>query len=256
VLGGLLDAPARRTGTRLFAPERPGCGLSDFKEGRTLLQWPDDVVELADGLGIEKFSVLGFSGGGPYAAACAARIPQRLVSVGIVSGVAPPDTASEAIGAIAPLQVGYALARLFPSQFEWLWQLLGPVFQVTRGHLGFLYIPTLPPADRAAYADPLTRRTIEADFIEGFRNGPRGTGLELRLLSTPWGFPLHEISAEVFLWHGEADISVPPQMGRYQAAHIPRCRVQFYPEEGHFSMLVNRMEEILGTLAQPSRDAR
>jgi pimeloyl-ACP methyl ester carboxylesterase len=249
VLGSLLDAPARRAGARLIAPERPGCGLSDFKEHRTLLDWPADVVELADSLGLEKFCVAGFSGGGPYAAACAARIPERLAGAGIVSGVAPPDTPSDSAGAMAPLQAGYALARLFPAQFEWLWQLLGPVVQATHGHLSFLYIPSLPAADKAAYADPLTRRTIEADFMEGFRSGPRGTGLELRLLSTPWGFPLEDIRMEVLLWHGEMDLSVPPGMGRHQAAQIPRCRAQFFPLEGHFSMLVNRMEEILRAVA-------
>ena len=62
---------------RVICIDRPGMGLSDFKENRTLLDWPDDVVELADALEIDKFAVEGISGGGPYAAACAYKIPDR-----------------------------------------------------------------------------------------------------------------------------------------------------------------------------------
>ena len=66
------------TNIRLISIDRPGMGLSDFKKNRTLLDWPEDVVELADALGIDKFAVEGISGGGPYAAACAYKIPDRL----------------------------------------------------------------------------------------------------------------------------------------------------------------------------------
>ena len=71
---------------RLIGIDRPGIGLSDFKKNRTLLDWPDDVVELTDALGIDKFIVEGISGGGPYAAACAYKIPELLHSCGIISG--------------------------------------------------------------------------------------------------------------------------------------------------------------------------
>jgi pimeloyl-ACP methyl ester carboxylesterase len=66
-------------------------GLSDYKKDRTILDWPDDVVELADALGIDKFPIEGISGGGPYAAACAYKIPDRLTACGIISGLGPMD---------------------------------------------------------------------------------------------------------------------------------------------------------------------
>ena len=70
---------------RLIAPDRPGYGQTDFVEGVTTLEnWPNDVVALADTLGIEKFAIFGPSGGGPFALACAWKIPERLTSVGIV----------------------------------------------------------------------------------------------------------------------------------------------------------------------------
>ncbi len=65
-------------GVRLIGVDRPGYGLSDDKRGRTLLDWPDDVVTLADHLGLERFALLSISGGGAYAAACAWKIPERL----------------------------------------------------------------------------------------------------------------------------------------------------------------------------------
>ena len=76
---------------RLIGIDRPGMGLSDFKKDRTILDWPDDVVELADALGINKFAIEGISGGGPYAAACAYKIPDRLTTCGIISGLGPMD---------------------------------------------------------------------------------------------------------------------------------------------------------------------
>ncbi len=82
---------ASRLGVRLVLPDRPGIGLSDFKPGRAILDWPDDVLALAGALGLERFAVMGLSGGGPYAAACAWKIPQRITRVGIISGVGPPE---------------------------------------------------------------------------------------------------------------------------------------------------------------------
>ena len=80
---------ARKTGARIIAPDRPGTGLSDPKRGRRMLDWPDDVGALADALDIKRFAVLGVSGGGPFAAACAYGIPERLIKTGIVCGMGP-----------------------------------------------------------------------------------------------------------------------------------------------------------------------
>ncbi|MFX1419118.1 MAG: alpha/beta fold hydrolase, partial [Promethearchaeota archaeon] len=79
----------KRFNVRLISIDRPGRGLSDFKENRTILDWPDDVVELANALNIQTFAVLGGSGGCPYALACALKIPDRLTYCGIVSGLGP-----------------------------------------------------------------------------------------------------------------------------------------------------------------------
>jgi pimeloyl-ACP methyl ester carboxylesterase len=86
------DRVAVDQGARVIVPDRPGCGRSDYQPHRTLLGWPDDVLALADALGLERFAVAGVSGGGPHAAACACKIPNkipnRLTRVAIVSGIA------------------------------------------------------------------------------------------------------------------------------------------------------------------------
>jgi pimeloyl-ACP methyl ester carboxylesterase len=75
---------AEKLNIRVIAPDRPGLGLSDFQPGPRIGDWPADVIALADDLGVARFAVLGYSGGGPYAASCALKIPERLTRVGIV----------------------------------------------------------------------------------------------------------------------------------------------------------------------------
>jgi pimeloyl-ACP methyl ester carboxylesterase len=75
---GWIDAPARELGVRVVAADRPGIGRSERQPGRTLLDWPEDVLELVDALGTDRFAVLGWSAGGAYAAACAYRLPERV----------------------------------------------------------------------------------------------------------------------------------------------------------------------------------
>ena len=76
---------------RIIAPDRPDMGYSDYKPHRTVLEWPADVLELADALNCDHFSVLGVSGGGPYAASCARFIKNRVLNTGIVSGMGPSE---------------------------------------------------------------------------------------------------------------------------------------------------------------------
>jgi pimeloyl-ACP methyl ester carboxylesterase len=99
VEGRLGDDAARVSGVRLIAIDRPGMGLSTFQPSRGFVDWPDDVVEVAATLGLDRFAVLGISGGGPYAAACAWKLADRLTSAGIVSSLAPFDVP----GAIASM---------------------------------------------------------------------------------------------------------------------------------------------------------
>jgi pimeloyl-ACP methyl ester carboxylesterase len=241
------DAAAKKLGVRTVAPDRPGYGLSDFKPGRTFLDWPDDVVELADALDIERFPVGGVSGGGPYAAACAFKIPERLTAAGIISGVGPFDVPDATQGMSRQNRLLFGVARRLP------WVTNVPMWLMALGARRFadrfmsIMTRSLPEPDRAVLSRPDIRAAFVQDATEAFRSGGRGAAWEAVMYARPWGFRLEEIAMEVHLWQGELDVNVPPPMGRYQAGAIPNCKAAFYPEEAHL-LLIDHMEEILGAL--------
>ena len=238
---------ARERGVRLIAIDRPGIGLSDFQPGRTIGDWPNDVVELADVLGIERFAVLGYSGGGPYAAACALKIPDRVVAVAIVSGAGPFDERESTAGLSRTQRFFARLNGRFPWLMTapmWLfaqWARRSPRTLVSAIHRA------APAADKALLARAEVSGALAADYRESVRQGARAIGWEARLYLRPWGFRLEEIGTEVQLWQGELDNVIPPSMGRYQAEAIPNCRARFYPGAGHL-LIFERLEEILAAL--------
>jgi pimeloyl-ACP methyl ester carboxylesterase len=107
----------------------------------------------------------------------------------------------------------------------------------------------LPPADKKVLADAGTFAIFAAAFREGFRQGGRGAALDLTLLAQPWETALESIRVPFHLWHGEQDTTVPVEMGRWLARSVPGCQATYFPEDGHFSLPVNRIDEILRTLA-------
>jgi pimeloyl-ACP methyl ester carboxylesterase len=243
------DAAARLQ-IRLIAIDRPGVGLSDFQPGRSLADWPHDVLDLADTLTLRRFAVLGVSGGGPYAAVCAARIPFRLTRVGIVAGLAPMTDPERERRNDPFARFPFSLARVAP----WLGR---PLYYAGAGRVlrrnpeKFLkYLRERSPvADRMVLARPEVHEALLDSVLAATAGGSRGGGRELTIHGRPWGFHLQEIPIEVLLWHGELDAVVPVSMGRYLARTIPKCRACFLPGEGHYSLPVNHMEEILAALA-------
>jgi len=246
----LADRVAARMGIRLIALDRPGFGLSDFKPRRTIFEWPDDVVKIADALGINRFATIGVSGGGPYAAACALKIPQRLTAVAIVCGLGPLDTPNGTDRMVRTNHLIFFLGRRLPWLAKIsLWRI---AYQVRRNPEGTLrrMIVALPDPDKAVLARPEVKTAMKDNVVEAFRGGSRGAACELLLYTRPWGFLLEDIATRVNLWHGEQDVSVPPTMGQYQARTIPNCRAIFCPGEGHFSLVINHMEEVLSGLLE------
>ena len=234
-------------GARIITIDRPGCGLSDFKPGRKLLDWPDDVAELANTLKIDRFAVVGVSGGGPYVLACAFKIPHRLTTAVLISSLAPFDLPKATNGMMWPQRILFSLARYTP------WLLGLPVWM-----MGFLLrhyseqylkqITTLMPEyDRAILSQPEVRAMLKEDFTEAFRTVPWGCTWEAVLLVRPWGFRLEDIIVKIHLWQGDKDVNVPLQMGQYMASAILNCHATFCPGEGHL-LFFNRWQEILAVL--------
>lgn len=253
--GALAEAAAWRVGARLVGIDRPGIGRSDAMAGRRLADWPADAAAVADALGLEHFAVLGVSGGGPYAAACAWALPERLTAAGIVCGLGPPESRREVQGMRWPARVGLAMAARSPLLAA---AVCGPLAHLAGRHAevllgGLAWIAPLP--DRAVLARTDVRTTVLRTFREGVRQGGRGLAEDLAVLAHPWGFALEAVRARVLLWHGELDTTVPPAMGRHLAARIPGCQARFLPGEGHFSLPIAHMDEILRAVTAPREGA-
>lgn len=233
-------------GVRLIVLDRPGFGLSDFQPGRRLLDWPSDVVEVADLFGFERFAVVGISGGGPYVAACAYQIPERLTGAAMVCSMGPVD-APGAIQGMPPIRrVGVCIGQHAP------WLVRPLVWLTSNPHRNperFLARNTAhnPPADQALLAQPGFREMLMASYGEATGNGIRGYAWEVRILVQPWGFRLEDIEPRIHLWHGEEDTSTPLTMAHHMAAVIPHCQSTYLPGEGHF-LLFTHWSEILATL--------
>lgn len=243
--GEVTDEAAKRLGIRVIAPDRPGIGLSDYKPNRTLLDWPDDVLELADQLQINKFAVLGQSGGGPYAASMAFKVPERLTRVGILVGLAPTYIPGLLDGMVWYNKFGWENYSKIPFLAE-----LGTLthYIITKLSLGFLLPYSFgAKADKKVLSNPKYRKSLLESKKEVFRQGIKGAALELKLYTSKWGFDLSKIQSKVYLFYGEDDKSVPLAMGKYYHSHLPYSELITFPKEGH---LISRthIEEILKTM--------
>lgn len=240
------DQAAKATRVRVIALDRPGMGLSDFQPQRTVVDWPDDVSQLAEAFGLERFAVLGISGGSPYAAVCAWKLPQRLTGVGIVSGIGPLEVPGVTEGMSRLNRLLMRVVGRLPVLPRVLMSVTAvqarkPARVLKRGRR------SVAAVDRPYLDRPEVRKVLEETLLEAFRGGGRGPAWELRLYARPWGFRLQDIRMPVHLWHGEQDANSPVAMGRHLAAAVPDCRASFYPGEGHLHF-VDRLPEILRAL--------
>lgn len=235
----------------LIAIDRPGMGLSDYQENRTILDFPEDVQELAECLGLGNYGVLGVSGGGPYSIACACRIPsETLIGCAVVSGSGPYHLTKDGLsrGEKAVL----FMAKNFPWLFRLiLWLRLGRnVTNIVWWKKNYSKLGMgLSKPDEIIFKDQQVKESIISKSIEAFRQGSKGLVTDFRLYSEDWGFEFTEIPYEtrVSMFHGEMDKNVPISIAKSLSEQIPNCKTEFYSDEGHLSVLVNRFEEIMQT---------
>jgi pimeloyl-ACP methyl ester carboxylesterase len=237
-------AAAAEADFRVIALDRPGYGLSDFKPGRTLTDWPNDVAEAADALGFAEFSVAGASGGGPYALACAWGLPDRVTHVAVISGVGPYQVPGITRGMRWQNRVGFRLGSRWPALAGALAKSIDRGISQRPERTIDALARAMSPSDAEIVRRPEVREVLIADITEAFRAGSRGAAWDIVLLGRPWGFALRDIEAEVHLWQGEADTLVPPAMGRYQASQIPRSHLSLFPGEGHL-LIIDRMPDLI-----------
>jgi len=237
-----------KAGIQLLALDRPGIGHSTRKNKRKLLDWPDDVVEIAKIIKLEKFSILGVSGGGPYALACARAIPGYLNKVTVACGLGPIDAPNATSGMMLSNRVLFRYGKFFPpvlhlSTFLMVRQLSS---KPAKGLKKF--VEGLPEPDRLVLSKTDAQDFVAASAVEGVRQGSGPLLEEIGIYSRSWGFKLEDLNVPVSLFQGEVDIDVPASMARHQASLIPDCEINLYPNDGHFSLLVNHIDEIIASL--------
>jgi pimeloyl-ACP methyl ester carboxylesterase len=245
------DAAAASAGLRVVALDRPGYGLSDFQPDRRILDWPGDVAEAADALGFDRFAVLGSSGGGPYALACAYALPERVTRAGVISGVGPYNAPGATDGMRWQNRIGFQVGARFPPLARFVMRSMERALRARPERTLDAIAAAMSPRDAEIARRPEVREILGADIAEAFRQGSRGAALDVVLLGRPWGFRLDEIRTPVFLWQGDDDVLVPPAMGRHLAEQLPDCRATFFPGEGHL-LFVDHMAEIVGVFSEGS----
>jgi pimeloyl-ACP methyl ester carboxylesterase len=246
---GLADGPARTLGIRLLTPDRPGFGRSSHVPARRLSDWPADLADFANALGLSRFHVIGVSGGAPYAIASGQQLGSRVLGIALVCGLGElvDDTSTKGMNpfAAAALHFHQRLPRLGRLTYR---RLIGPLLRQFPEGIFRIIVGNGTPADRAVLADSQVKSVIVRSFTEAFRAGSAGPAHELALITQAWGVDPIQVAQPVQLWHGEADRTVPVAMGRRHTALLPNVVAHFIPEEGHFSLVVRYMHEILGAL--------
>lgn len=240
----LYSEAAVAAGVRLISIDRPGFGCSQFLPKRTLLDWPSDVRELAGHLGLDSFHLLGHSGGGPYAAACARELDDLLKGVAIVAGLSPMSDRRTREGMRKMNQFLLTVGRPAPWLLDVMMKMTAKMAQdpeKVRKSLG-----DLPEVDRLLIERFLPE--VAEIMGEAFVQGTRGATEEGRIYASPWGFELAEITVPVAIWQGMRDVNVPRSNSEVFHEAIGGSRLEIIEDEGHFSMAINQGERILRDL--------
>lgn len=239
---------ARDRKLRVLAPDRPGAGDSGFQSRRRITDWAADVRQFADELGIDRFRVIGLSGGGPYALAVAHAMPERVVRGAIISGVGPLDVPGVTRG-MGPGKHIFRLARWLPFVVNFQYAMMRRGLESDPQMLMKQVAASIPDADRMMLAEPDAQQAFLNTLAEAMRHGPRGVTYESGLLAGRWGFPLADIRVPLDLWYGSVDRNVPTAMGRYLADQMACAEWHAVEGEGHFSLGGKYMAQILDRVA-------
>jgi len=225
----------RQVHARVVALNRPGYGPSTFQEDRGFLDWPLDVAEAADKLGIGQFAVLGVSGGCPYALACGYVLGDRVTRIGIVVGMGPIDATG----------MKQATAISGPSALELVRRLqFGMAAMAFRKGQEARFVEqsvaSMGAADQAVMLRPEVREWFTEAMRESFEQGGRTASHEAGLYRRRWGFnPQHITAAKTRFWYGGADQTVPVSAGRWLADRVSGSDFTLWPQHGHFSWMID-----------------
>jgi pimeloyl-ACP methyl ester carboxylesterase len=244
---GPADGAARRLGVRIVSPDRPGIGASSPQPGRDLAGWALDAQALVTALGLERFSVLGWSMGGPYALATAWALPAQVAATGLIAGCLPLADEATLAELNAMDRRLTALAADHPQEAEAAFQALAGVARHAPRAYNTMSGRGLAAADAAAIAG-LPEPGL-AGMAAPALESAAGLVEEYRAWVRPWGFELADLGGRVSLWQGDQDTLVPPGWAERMARQLPRATLHRVPGAGHF-LAYAHYPEILEDLAE------
>lgn len=243
------DKIAKQKSVRLIVLDRPGYGASDPNPDASFVNWSKDLVQLADYLNIEKFSLTGYVMGGMYALACAHEIPERLKRVASISNGMVPESSADYKKFIPFYRMNIRLAKYMPKAYGLISSVL------IRGAL----------SDPSSFVDQMSEKLGQADrdimdtsnfkselvvsLQEAFIQGGKASSKEMIQFLHDWSFELPAIKVPVDLWHGSSDVHQPQVLTERFAEHIKHTRLYIREGHGHY-MFFTHWEEILDALLE------
>ena len=250
--GLLYNENAFENNIHLIIIDRPGYGLSDFQSEFNLLDWPEYVVEIADRLGIQFFHVSGYSGGGPFALACAYKFPKKIASCSVIAGPYKHEANTQQFNEFKEL----IKAGKYPPQWVEWFQSYQNASEAEKTEITLRdlkkFSDNSPPSDVKYFQDPeyqqihcqLEKKATVPSLADAML-----VDWQILLQFRPWNFHVKEIpsSVKINLYYGEMDIPTIHQ-GKKLAQELPFAKFIIYQENGHKSTLLDNIDEIFENL--------
>jgi pimeloyl-ACP methyl ester carboxylesterase len=251
---GALERGALSRGLRLVTISRPGYGDSTPQPGRAVVDVVDDVAAVLRNLGAERCLVAGWSGGGPHALACAARLHEA-AAVLVIAGAAPFEAEGldwwAGLGQDNVEEFGAAVDG--EGSLQAILDVAGPILKnLTAEEIFDSMNSLLPPVDKAVLTDEFGD-DMGASFHEAVRVSTDGWLHDDLAFVQPWGFELDEITCPVQIWQGSEDLMVPFAHGQWLADHVPGASVHLEQGQGHFSIALGELDRMLSDLVAAGR---
>jgi pimeloyl-ACP methyl ester carboxylesterase len=246
------DEAGKKAGARVIGIDRPGFGMSTFVKGYRIVDWPRDVVEFADALGLQRFAVAGISSGSPYSLVCARFIPERLTACAVVSGISPLKVEGEKLKMAdylekTEIQVA-RLANTVPFVARLAFAYIMRQMRKDPDKAMRQFTKGMPESDLALMKDEAAREHLQQVMAECVRHGTKGPIASVGLEVKPWGFRLEDVSMHVSIWQGEADNLVPPAAAGYMASKLPNHTLHTIAGAGHLTVVAAHAEDVLREL--------
>ncbi|MDQ1455060.1 MAG: hypothetical protein QOH28_680 [Actinomycetota bacterium] len=245
-----LVESAARHGLSVVMFSRPGYAGSTPQPGRSVADVADDTAAVLDAVGADAFVTIGWSGGGPHALACAALLPARCRAAATLAGVAPygADGLDWLAGMSAENVEEFSAALDGEEPLTRFLEAAAPVLRKVSasdvaGALGGL----VSAVDKAALSGEFAE-FMAAVFRRALSTGVAGWRDDDLAFARDWGFELSSIARPVAVWQGAQDRMVPFAHGRWLSEHVPGAVAHLYPDEGHLSLALTRLDEIVADL--------